>query len=94
MRLTIFIVFLIFAYSAVAKTLKETVPEPVIIYYPNGMTYTLKPDEVVHIAKLGDTVYTKAEGDKTITFTINYPNNKRDFDLEVVPFEPALPYGE
>ena len=93
MRLTIFIAFLILAYSAVAK---EVIPprDPVVIYYPNGMTYTLKPDEVVHIAKLGDTVYTKAEGDKTITFTINYPNNKRDLDIEIVPMEPKDLTGE
>ena len=83
---------LVFVYSATedsaALSLRQTLPpDPVVIYYPNGTTYTLAPDEVVHIAKEGDTVYTQEEGDDYIKFIVTYPNTRRDFDIEIVPLD-------
>lgn len=88
------LLFIILLFSVPAATwalsYKTPVPDPVVIYFPDGTTYTLAPDEVIHIAKKGDTVYTKEEGDDSITFIVNYPSNRRDFDIEIVPMDDCL----
>jgi hypothetical protein len=85
LRLFVFAFVILCFYSAaedsVALSPKQRIPPT--IYYPDGSTYTLKPNEVIHIAQEGDTVYTKEEGDDTITFIVNYPNKKRDFNFEI-----------
>jgi len=101
LRFIVFFVILIMGYSAaddsLALSLKQTIPPT--IYYADGTTYTLAPNEVIHIAKKGDTVYTKEEGDDSITFIVNYPSKKRDYDFVPVESDPCAfslctPLGE
>lgn len=92
MAVVLFLLFLIVIASsdASALTLKQQIPyEPVVIYYPDGTTYTLREGEVVHIAREGDTVYTKEEGDDFISFIINYPSVKRDYELVPIEADPC-----
>lgn len=96
-RVWIFLLCVVVLFSVPASTWALTyrtpVPDPAVIYYPDGTTYTLGRDEVIHIAEKGDTVYTKAEGDDTITFIINYPNTQRDFDIDIAPIDDPCMFG-
>lgn len=95
-KFTLYFLLLILVYSATedseARSLKQ--PIPPTIYYADGTTYTLKSNEIIYVAKESDIVYTKGESEEEITFTINYPNNKRDFDLDIVPAPVEPTVGE
>lgn len=81
-----------------ALSLKQPVPDPVVIMYPDGSTYTLEHGEHAYVSD--DKLFRKLE--KEVNDKLNIlleqmePNEKRDYQWEITPLpvDPCIPFPD
>lgn len=94
---------LLLVYSAaedsVALSLRQPVPDPIVIMYPDGHTYTVEPGENVYVSD--QAVYGRlteeTESGLNILFFEIQANEKRDYntwEITPLPIDPCIPFPE
>ena len=81
-----------------ALSLRQPVPDPVVIVYPDGSTYTLEDGEYAYVSD--DKVFRKLEKEVNDKLSILLeqmgPNEKRDYQWEITPLpvDPCINFPE
>ena len=81
-----------------ALSLRQPVPDPVVIMYPDGSTYTLEHGEYAYVSN--EAIFRKFE--KEVNDKLNIlleqmePNEKRDYHWEItpLPIDPCINFPE
>ena len=71
-------------------------PDPIVIYYPDGSTYTLREGENIFVSDSNVLFEILEEEDEDLHLKSNQVWMYRDFDMHVEEWipEPILPTGE
>ena len=95
-------IVLILVYSAaedsIALSLRQPIPDPIVIMYPDGSTYTLEQGEYAYVSD--EAVFRKIE--KQVNDKLNIlleqmgPNELRDYMWEITPLpvDPCITFPE
>lgn len=95
-------IVLILVYSAaedsIALSLRQPIPDPIVIMYPDGSMYTVEPGEDVYVSeqRVYGRLRKETESGLQILFFEVLPNEKRDYMWQItpLPIDPCINFPE
>ena len=97
LTLVVLIMLTVAAPDSSALTLKQPVPDPIVIMYPDGSTYTVERGEDVYVSdqEVYGQMRKETQSGWQILFFEVLPNEKRDYyDFVPLPVDPCVTFPD